>query len=131
MKKSVALFAGLTALMLAGCATRPPLTNDQVAEAQRPIVCVGKEQCDRFWAKAQIWLSQHSEYRIQSATDTVISTYAPTNQEAKLSFVVLKEPTSNGANIRLQVSCGNLIGCPSMSPMEALLSFRRYVAEPS
>ena len=114
-------------LTLAACAAPPKLTPQEMAEAQTPLTCSTKAECDLYWQKAQIWLVNNSAYRVQSATDTVISTYGPINGQPNFAFTITKLPNGNGgALITLQGACGNMFGC--IPPLEGfVLNFRRYV----
>lgn len=75
MKIRILLGAALFAT-LSGCAVSQ-LTPAQLQEANDPLICSGKEECDLFWQRAQIYIANHSFWKIQIANDVVIQTYGP------------------------------------------------------
>lgn len=121
-------YSALVALsVLAGCATSPALTQAEIEELHKPLTCKDKNECDLLWQHAQVWLSANSGYRIQSATDTVISTYGPMNNSPTLAYQITKIPDgSGGARIAITGGCANIFGCiPRLE--NAALDFKRYV----
>lgn len=91
MKKLV-LVAGvmIATVMLGGCAAKvdPALK----AEAMKPLTCNDEKQCDFYWKRAQFWLANNSSWKIQTATDTLISTYNPSPNSPFLAYQVSKMP---------------------------------------
>ncbi len=49
--------------------------------------------------KAQLWLLQYSEYQIKNVTYDVIESEVPANQEAKLSFAIIKDSRTGGTGV--------------------------------
>lgn len=123
-----AAYAMIATLALAGCATQQLSPADQ-SEAQRPIECSDKAQCDRYWSRAQVFVAQHSGYRIQIANESIISTFGPFGSSTDLAWNVTRLANSTGgATISASVSCANIFGCiPQQSP--TLLQFRRFVMQ--
>lgn len=116
-----------TTVVLSGCASSPKLTADELAEANIPLICSDKAQCDLYWQRAQIWLVDNSKFKIQSTTDTVITTYGPAPYDPGLAYAITKIPDGeNGATIRIKMGCGNAFGCTPKAE-NAALSFKRYV----
>lgn len=117
-------------LVLAGCAVGPKLDSFEIMEANEPLVCASKEQCDLYWQKAQIWVTENSHYRIQMANDTIIQTFGPANSSPYLAYIITKHPDalSGGSRIKISGGCANIFGCnPPL--INAALSFKRYVKD--
>ena len=121
----VCIVAGL----LAGCApmsmTTEPTANRASAE---PVLCVGKPQCDIYWQRAQAWVANNSEYRLQTVTDTVIETQGPSVGRPGLAYRITRVPDDkDGASIYILAACGNALGCTPTSS-DAVTAFRRFVS---
>ncbi|HFD6847592.1 TPA: hypothetical protein ACF3LB_001339 [Enterobacter hormaechei] len=126
MKKLV-LVAGamITTAMLVGCASKvdPALK----AEAMKPLTCKDEKQCDLYWKRAQFWIANNSAWKIQTATDTLISTFNPPQYDARLAYQVSKMPNEDGSSrIYIAPFCNNMFGCqPEM--YGAVVNFKNFV----
>lgn len=110
MRRVVSLCALL--VVLVGCS----MTSNRIQSALAPAVnmpsglfCEGA--CRDEWTRAQLWIANHAQWRIELATEAVIRTAHPLTSDPSYSFSVTKEPRSGGAMIRLTMACGNLYGC--------------------
>jgi hypothetical protein len=114
--------------VLAGCGQVPVVSNPATApESAKPVLCVGKTQCDIFWQRAQAWVANNSGYRLQTVTDTVIETDGPSVARAGLAYRVTRVPDDkDGARIYVLASCGNAFGC-SPEPSAAVTAFKVFV----
>lgn len=118
----------VSAGLLAGC-TQVPVVSDPVAapESEKPVLCVGKTQCDAFWQRAQAWVASNSEYRLQTVTGAVIETQGPMVGRAGLAYRVTRVPdNADGARIYVLASCSNAFGC-TPEPSTAIAAFKRFV----
>ena len=116
------------ALVLVGCATTPD--NPTLSpEAVEPLVCKGKDQCDLYWQRAQVWVATNSTYRIQIANDTLIETYGPFGSKVDLAYRITKVPsTKDEARITILANCDKFIRCyPTRT--DAIVSFKRFVRQ--
>lgn len=65
---------------------------DELAAAEHSTVtCKSKAACSKAFALAQIYVQQHSDQKIQVATDTIIDTYNPT-EGGNVGITVTKVP---------------------------------------
>lgn len=65
-----------------------------------------------YWRRAQAWIATNSRWKIQVATDTVISTYTPTASSIDLGFQATRVPLSGGRElIEVRAACDNMFGC--------------------
>jgi hypothetical protein len=118
---------GLTvaALILSGCAAKvdPALK----AEAMKPLVCKDEKQCDLYWKRSQFWVANNSSWKIQTATDTLISTYNPAPNSPLLAYQVSRMPNEDSsARIFIKPYCDNMFGCqPEL--YGAVVSFKNFV----
>jgi hypothetical protein len=121
----VCIVAGL----LAGCGPMPMTTESTVNRASaEPVLCVGKAQCDIYWQRAQAWVANNSEYRLQTVTDTVIETQGPSVGRPALAFRITRVPDDkDGASIYILAVCGNTLGC-SPTSADAVTAFKRFVS---
>jgi hypothetical protein len=114
--------------VLTGCTQMPApaelAANPTTAE---PVLCVDKVQCDLYWRRAQAWVANNSEYRLQTVTDTVIETYGPIAPRRGLAFRITKVPDDKeGARIYALPACSNAFGC-TPAPTDAVVAFKRFV----
>jgi hypothetical protein len=96
------LFA-LVALSLSGCATTQE-TPEQLAiedqylvNAQSPLTCADKAQCDLYWQRAEVWIAKNCAYRVHTENDNVISTYGPDSSQG-MAYIVTKTPDPDGSS---------------------------------
>lgn len=84
---------------------RQTMRRDLAAAKQRARVsCVGAE-CERVFARAQVYLLQQSDMRIQVATSTLIETYNAT-EDGRVQMRLLRAPTSGDRwEIMLTAEC--------------------------
>ncbi len=63
-------------LLLAACA--PAMTGEQQVFlrelADRPVTCSSAQDCDDKWNRAVQWVSEHSDKKIRTVSDTLIAT---------------------------------------------------------
>ncbi len=113
---------------LQGCAVnRNPASPEVRAAALTPLYCTTGPQCTRYWQRAQLWVTETSQWRIQTATDTVIITYNPTDSSIHRGYKITKEPQADGREqIRISSGCANMFGC-STDEFEMALSFKNYL----
>lgn len=79
-----------------------------VAVANQPIVCIDQQQCGIMWARAEQWVEQNTNWRIQIANNSLISTYGPDPDDSPApAYTVTREPMANGqSRIELSINCG-------------------------
>lgn len=108
MKKILAIL--LVSIGLSGCAQK---VDPQIAaQAQQPVYCQGKDQCNAYWSRAKAWIAMNSGWKIQMADETVISTYSPVGNSAVLGYQVVKTPLGGDkSEIVVQTACANMFGC--------------------
>lgn len=101
-----------------------PSTNPESAE---PVLCANKAQCDVYWQRAQAWVANNSQYRLQTTTDAIIETDGPLATQTGLAYRITKVPdNTGGARIYAVSACSNAFGC-SQTPTEAVVAFKRFV----
>lgn len=129
--KQVVMFATLALFAaLGGCATMSPQqTAAMQSQAQATIPhCSDQRQCEGEWAAARDWVTSNCAMKIQTITDSYISTYNATNGEPGLACDVTKEPVpSGGYAITIAVNCDNIFGCVP-DRWSAILAFNKAVA---
>lgn len=75
------------------------------ARAAARILCIEREQCDRAFGMAEVFVSQNSDMKIQVSTSSVIETYNAT-EKGNLALKVLRTPSpSNLSEISLGAIC--------------------------
>lgn len=116
----------LAAAALAACAHTVP-SPETVLEAEYPLTCKAPDECALYWRRAQVWLAMNSDYRIQSVTDTVITTHGPLPNAVERGYQVVRVPRANGRDqILITSRCANIFGC-STDRHERAASFKLFV----
>lgn len=124
-----AILGGLTvvAVGLAGCAYAPVISPADLEEANRPLTCSGKAQCDIYWQRAQAWVSEHSAYKIQTISDAIIQTYGALDS-TRMAYIVRRVPSEGGVTrIWMEAGCAGL-SC-SRDANIAIANFKRFVRD--
>lgn len=108
---------------------RVVVSAEDKAEVRTPLICEGKDQCDLFWQRAQLWLAKNSAWKIQSATEFVINTYYPSRRDVTWGFQVTREPAEveGQQRIVLQPICRLPAAECVPDRIQVLASFKRYV----
>jgi hypothetical protein len=124
MKK--ALLATLCVLA-AGCSTRGQVDPDVMQIATTPLTCSSQTECNMWWQRAQTWVTNHSHYRIEAATDSLIQTAGPDGGKRALAYQITTTPNSDGtATIGFAAHCDSSLGCKP-NPWEAGADFKKFV----
>ena len=94
----------MMAFTLSGCADQV-ISPELSSEAHTPLTCANKAQCDIYWSRVQIWVSQNSFFRIQTVTDTILNTYGP-DQYNHIMYQISRIPNEDGsARIKINAGC--------------------------
>ena len=100
----------VAALVLTGCASPvlpPPPSDTDMIDSKLPVRCSSKEQCDRWWRAAQVWVVKNSGYKVQIATDAILQTYNASSGRAAYSVEVTRSPEENDVDlIEIEARCG-------------------------
>ncbi len=124
--------AGLAAIaaalaLLAGCSTSGQIAGETMEQATAPLTCTNKAECDAWWARAQVWVSNHSEYKLQTVTDSIIQTDGPSGGKRALAYQITKTPSNEGtATVGFAAHCDNMLGCEP-NPWKAGADFKQFV----
>ena len=111
----------------AGCSTQGQVDPDVMQIATTPLTCTSKSECDVWWQRAQTWVSSHSTYPVESATDTLIQTAGPDGGKRALAYQITRTANPDGtATIGFAAHCDGSLGCKP-NPWEAGADFKEYV----
>lgn len=111
-----AVLAFFVASQLFGCAlVSVELSPGEKAYLQKvnatPLVfSVERSKGDDAWGRAQSFLGRYSSMKLQIATDFVIQTYNPTEDEVDFGYSVTKTPIGDNFEFQVGCSCGNMFG---------------------
>jgi hypothetical protein len=120
------LLIALCALASA-CSTRGQVGPDTMQQATAPLTCTNKAECDAWWQRAQVWVTNHTTYKLQTITDSIIQTDGPSGGRRTLAFQITKTPNTNGsATIGFAAHCDNMFGCEP-NPWKAGADFKQFV----
>ncbi|SAK51472.1 hypothetical protein AWB82_01543 [Caballeronia glebae] len=129
MKKKFFAAAALGAVSLAllsGCA-QDQVSSTTMEQATQPLTCMSRTECDAWWARAQVWVTNHSEYKLQTVTDSIIQTAGPSSGKRALAYQITKTPTNEGtATIGFAAHCDNPLGCQP-NPWQAGADFKQFI----
>jgi hypothetical protein len=113
--------------LLAGCSTQGQVSGDTMEQATAPLTCTNKAECDAWWGRAQVWVTNHSEYKMQTVTDSIIQTAGPSGGKRALAYQITKTPSNEGtATIGFAAHCDNMLGCEP-NPWKAGADFKQFV----
>lgn len=118
----------LVVVLASGCASTitPKLQAVLVNAPTGPVACA--DTCKTEWERAQLWITNHSKWKVQTATDVVISTYNPPNYDVSYGFTITREPLGEGKyRISMGLMCGNPLGCDP-EPNEVRRAFYQYIS---
>ncbi|HEY2020487.1 hypothetical protein [Paraburkholderia sp.] len=125
--KHKTLLAVLYLAATAGCATRGQVDPDVMQIATKPLTCSSKAECDLWWQRAQSWVSSHSKYKIETATDSLIQTAGPDGGKRALAYQITRAVNPDGTEtIGFSAHCDGSLGCKP-DPWEAGADFKQYV----
>jgi len=95
-----------------------------------PITCRAGSECNEKWSRANGWIAQHSGYKVQIASDSLIRTMGPFSDDPTMAFVVTKIAQGNDIYlISINGGCGPyglILGCIPSIP-ESVASFTTFV----
>jgi hypothetical protein len=84
---------------------REEIAKEAAAERTAWVQCADKVMCSKVFALAQIYVTKHSDQKIQVATDTIIETYNPTDP-GKIGVSIVKTPRQGSTEVvTLSASC--------------------------
>ncbi|AET90545.1 hypothetical protein BYI23_A027070 [Burkholderia sp. YI23] len=113
--------------VLSGCAVQDQVSSTTMEQATAPLTCMSKAECDAWWARAQVWVTNHSEYKLQTITDSIIQTAGPSSGKRALAYQITKTPTNEGtATIGFAAHCEHPLGCEP-NPWQAGADFKQFV----
>lgn len=119
--------AASTLVLLAACSTQGQIAGDTMEQATAPLTCTNKAECDAWWGRAQVWVTNHSEYKLQTVTDSIIQTTGPSGGKRALAYQITKTPSNEGtATIGFAAHCDNMLGCEP-NPWKAGADFKQFV----
>lgn len=126
------MLAAASTMQLVGCIPPPrmpttaPATEHDRQEADAPLTCSDAAHCALLWRQAQFWAVEHSSYRLQMVTDTIIQTYGPIRGTHGWAFLITRQPGQAGKDvIDITPSCSG-IRCPE-SHITVTARFKRYL----
>ncbi|MGF6769649.1 hypothetical protein P3T18_002119 [Paraburkholderia sp. GAS199] len=126
-KSLLAVFCAAATFVTAGCSTQGQVDPDVMQVATTPLTCSSKAECDTWWQRAQTWVTSHSTYKIESATDTLIQTAGPDGGKRALAYQITRTANPDGtATIGFAAHCDGSMGCKP-NPWEAGADFKAYV----
>lgn len=116
---------------LVGCVTTTPTTPEQQAQlekdAAKKVTCTRGDDCKVKWDRAITWISQNSQWKIQTQNENMIQTDTAAGGSPASHFLVNKVLRGKGLyEITMMSGCDNFIGCePDATYLKA--SFNRFV----
>ncbi|GAB5098606.1 hypothetical protein YK56LOC_43230 [Caballeronia sp. HLA56] len=114
-------------VLLASCTSEGQVSSQTMEQATAPLTCMSKLECDAWWARAQVWVTNHSEYKLQAITDSIIQTAGPSSGKRALAYQITKTPSNEGtATIGFAAHCDSPLGCQP-GPWQAGADFKQFV----
>lgn len=109
--------AGAFALALCGCITAEQQAS--VAEPPKPVTCHAGADCDAKWSKATAWVTEHSKYKVESSSESLIQTSGPSTFETDPSPTYKITKVAMGPNeyaIEFGGGCDSVFTCTPAVP---------------
>jgi hypothetical protein len=108
------LVTTLSACALRGAPPAAPIppTAADTADAKLPVRCGSRDQCDRWWRTAQVWVVKNAGYKVQIATDGIVQTAGPDAGSPSWFMLVTRAPHADGGEaIDIELRCGTGATC--------------------
>jgi hypothetical protein len=120
-------------LALCGCITAEQQAS--VAESPKPITCHAGADCDAKWSRANSWITEHSKYKVETSSDSVIQTSGPSTFESDPSPRYQVRKLAIGGDqyaIEFTGGCDSIFECtPTLSTAQADFTQSILAAEPA
>jgi hypothetical protein len=113
--------------LISGCAANISTRLQPQIQAARPDAPIQCGECKVEWQRAQLWVTKHSRWKIQTSTDVVIQTFNAVSSDVSYGFTITREPTASGYQLAVAVVCGNILGCDPL-PADVRRAFYHYAA---
>src|SRR5881392_2903474 len=110
--------AAASALALCGCITAEQQAS--VAEPSKPITCHKGADCDAKWSRANAWITEHSKYKVDTGSESLIQTSGPSAFETDPSptYKITKGVAGPSEyTIELTGGCDSVFGCTPTIPV--------------
>jgi hypothetical protein len=122
-----AMLTAAALAVLAGCASQDQVSSTVMEQATQPLTCMSRAECDAWWSRAQVWVTNHSEYKIQTVTNSIIQTAGPSSGKRALAYQITLTPTNDAtATIGFAAHCDSPLGCDP-NPWAAGADFKQFV----
>jgi hypothetical protein len=124
---SASALAAASIALFGGCSTQGQVSGETMEQATAPLTCMNQSECEVWWVRALVWVTNHSQYKLQTVTDSVIQTAGPSGGKRTLAYQITKTPGKEGAQtIGFQAHCDNMFGCDP-NPWKAGADFKQFV----
>jgi uncharacterized lipoprotein len=126
MKKIISII--FLVMLLVGCAARQPMTQaerdrfDKI-RAYPTTFTLPNEQSEEAWARAQSFIAQYSNMKIQIATQYLLQTYNPTGAIPTYGYNVSRMPSGDKTQFTVQCISGNRFAGKEAQQNAATLSY--------
>ena len=130
MKIQIQHLATMAAVLaLSGCAApEPPFTATELANFE-PVECNTPARCTALWQRAQLWVVNFADFKIQINTDVVIQTFNPPEHSVRSGITITREPLGGDRyRINFRAQCPNQFGCRP-GEMRLRARFNEYLRE--
>src|SRR6266702_4169004 len=125
--------AAASALALCGCITAEQQAS--VAEPPKPITCNAGADCNAKWSRADAWIKEHSKYKVETSSESLIQTAGPSAFETDPSPTYNIRKIAMGPNeyaIEFAGACDSMFACtPTLSSAQADFSQSIQAVEPA
>ncbi len=104
--------AAASALALCGCITAEQQAS--VVEPPKPITCRAGADCNAKWSRADAWIKEHSKYKVETSSESLIQTSGPSAFETDPSPTYKVTKFAMGTReyaIELTGGCDSIFGC--------------------
>src|SRR5947207_1878237 len=125
--------AAASALALCGGITAEQQAS--VAEPPKPITCHAGADCDAKWSRANAWITEHSKYKAETSSESLIQTSGPSTFETDPSptYKVAKVAASPSEyTMEFTAGCDSIFACtPTAQTAQADFTQSIMAAQPA
>lgn len=122
----------ILSVLLSACGSRlyedrtPPISTADRAEISTPLRCK-ESDCGVYWKRAQVWILQHSDYKVRLANDVEIETFGPHDGDSTWAYRITRIPGQTEDELRVDIVCGHMpVICRNTHGSDDLLRAQLY-----
>jgi len=124
----------IASVFLFSCAAQAPFTQQETAFAQKAnnyptTFSLPNDKAEEAWARAQLFIAQYSNMKIQIATQYVLQTYNPVGAVPIYGYNITRTPAQNETRFTVQCMHSNMWSGKEAQQNASMLSYYMATGE--